>query len=929
MGQLALLKFNNYYNRTIKRFDTFTEYRPYLCAGNQFGINPFICSFKINDGVETEQVINWDGEAPDYVIDVDDGFSTRIGQYNQLIRSSSLQSQTVGNLNILYNEGAYKLRVTGTATPNYRFVYDTATFHLEPGKYLLQCAGDLNCRVDLTYCGGAATVTPSTGGLTVVGSQTYGESPVIIDISVGAQYALFYTLLDVAYPASDPNASYPMLMYLNPMYGMPPYGDNAEPTLDEIVSDWPKLNDVVNGYEYNAGETISLNGHCTRWFVIENKRLRGGQWKLTLHRDLVADYMEQIVDAPTFIEKAHVQDYDPAIFNNEDMTFNQIKQSETLLQDRTHASYIVGYIDRTVAQSADDTVNVEQYSPSADINVNTLAGWEFYNIIGSPQKYNTFSYEIFQKEGITQNYRNRSVSATKAEVNEYLRSYHNVIDAEDSADIIALNGKTLYESSTGNYYRINLKTTKLNKQTVEPVEPTSALGIAIMARTHRTGTIKLLYECWAVQIVLDKITTASGITATISKDRAHLTDAPYDMFCIPYVDGDFWSVVGQSTIKRHLSRDFAMRVAMAISRQYSGTHLYDIQMLPYFPMPEQYYDDTLSAYDLPASESGKTYNVVDAKSNITIGGESLPMAAIIFWCSNSSFMAKLDYPIDVDDLKISNECDRYRITSPNYAGAFDFSAAKNRGVDYFTAECTYFPITPYIHVAPNFKGLYGADYDDARGLICGGDFSLPVIRDQWFNYLYNNKNYQTSFDRSIEHMEINNAYARQGEIINAITMGVAGTAAGAYAGAKLGGAVGAVAGATVGAVGNMATAAADLARNERLRNENLDYTRDQFGFQLQNIAARANTLAKVSAFNYNNKWWPFLEYYSCTDTEKEALRNKIKYNGMTVGRIGTISEFITDEPTYIKGRFIRFEGISDDYHIAVAISTELNKGVFI
>ena len=35
-----------------------------------------------------------------------------------------------------------------------------------------------------------------------------------------------------------------------------------------------------------------------------------------------------------------------------------------------------------------------------------------------------------------------------------------------------------------------------------------------------------------------------------------------------------------------------------------------------------------------------------------------------------------------------------------------------------------------------------------------------------------------------------------------------------------------------------------------------------------------------------------------------ALKNKIKYNGMTVMRIGTIREFLQQEKSYIKGKFI-------------------------
>ena len=50
---------------------------------------------------------------------------------------------------------------------------------------------------------------------------------------------------------------------------------------------------------------------------------------------------------------------------------------------------------------------------------------------------------------------------------------------------------------------------------------------------------------------------------------------------------------------------------------------------------------------------------------------------------------------------------------------------------------------------------------------------------------------------------------------------------------------------------------------------------------------------------------------------------------MTVMRIGTISEFMKDEPTYIKGQLIRLETIKEDTTYINEIANEINKGVFI
>ena len=103
-----------------------------------------------------------------------------------------------------------------------------------------------------------------------------------------------------------------------------------------------------------------------------------------------------------------------------------------------------------------------------------------------------------------------------------------------------------------------------------------------------------------------------------------------------------------------------------------------------------------------------------------------------------------------------------------------------------------------------------------------------------------------------------------------------------------------------------------------------------YGYNLGNIKAIPYALSRTSAFTENNKIFPVLEFYSCTDEEKNALRKKIKYNGMTVMRIDTINTFVNDdEETYIQGDLIRNVGLMDDFHMFNECYTELKKGVYL
>lgn len=149
-------------------------------------------------------------------------------------------------------------------------------------------------------------------------------------------------------------------------------------------------------------------------------------------------------------------------------------------------------------------------------------------------------------------------------------------------------------------------------------------------------------------------------------------------------------------------------------------------------------------------------------------------------------------------------------------------------------------------------------------------------------------------------------------------------------GGMMGGVPGAIAGGVVGTVASAAGGVADIIMQQSLQNEALDFARDNFGFQLGNIKALPNTLNKVSSIVANSKLFPFVEYYTCTEEERKAFHDKLTYNGMTIGRIGTIAKFLNpgDIQTYVKGQLIRLEGKYDTHEIN-EIANEFMKGWYI
>lgn len=179
-------------------------------------------------------------------------------------------------------------------------------------------------------------------------------------------------------------------------------------------------------------------------------------------------------------------------------------------------------------------------------------------------------------------------------------------------------------------------------------------------------------------------------------------------------------------------------------------------------------------------------------------------------------------------------------------------------------------------------------------------------------------------------MNVKNDINRQGAIAQLIASPFTGGASLAAAGAQMGGVNGMAIGAGVGAVLGAGTSALDLRNSLKMMEENKKFATDMYNYNLQNIQAIPTSLTKTSALTYNTRVWPFIEYYTCTDVERNALKDKMKYNGMTIMKIGKLNEYSLGEGNFFKGQLIRLpESLKVYSHIAYEIYNELNKGVYL
>ena len=407
---------------------------------------------------------------------------------------------------------------------------------------------------------------------------------------------------------------------------------------------------------------------------------------------------------------------------------------------------------------------------------------------------------------------------------------------------------------------------------------------------------------------------------TIPKNAVRCLDAPYDILIIPpqayrvNINGTTYS--NGLGMPQHMAASLSKALA-------GGGVLYDIQMLPFCPLINDT-DWTFTSSDMTTTNAALNKNYIASENKEIM---LFSTSSEIKLTTSFAYNYDLSTPIGV---KKDVETRRVRLLSPNSGTIFEFCPSKlgYRGTTNtinLRIRCTCKPYTPYIHIYPAFGGLYGTERTlENRGLICGGDFSLPLLNDAWSSYEIRNKNYMNAFNRQIENLEVQQDYQRTQQILGIAT----GAIGGAVGGAVLGGGVGGV----VGGLASVAGGIADFAMSEKLRTESLDYTKDMFGYNLQNIRALPTGLGRVGSIVVDSFVFPAIEIYTATSEEETALTNKIQWNGMSIGRIGTFNDFKSRASTscrYIKAQIIRMADLHEELHTAKAISDELYKGVYI
>lgn len=731
--------------------------------------------------------------------------------------------------------------------------------------------------------------------------------------------------------------------------------------------------------DYAVGLDDDGNIMC-RWYVLEDSYNLKTQREVTLFRDIIADNYNDVIKLPMHIERVgRVLRNDPAIYNKEGIQVNQIKKREELLWDKTGWAWIVGYIDKkTTSKTIDYEVTLavdpsfeydtweefvaaypETMTEAVDVKLkyrirdNVLsfnAGTITYNLngmlsIGSDSLTPTEGTLFFQSGSTVGGTVLRGVPnyVKYDSYTQYIPAFTGTSTSTEVASWESINNQYV-RIKGGNKAGVYLVSTSSSTSSEQAKNVITSSGTIYTTMVAQSGELKTAYNLGGdpgngsmAVLYKEKVHTLKAIKQDaaskqliIPADHPHTNNATYDVFCIPYCPGKQLALYNASGLQEafSMSSESTLTLASEIAVQLD-TSLYDLQILPYCPIPS--FIKGVPTTEPKLSLPDPKYYTQSKKGDTTL-------TEGIFWVPDITVEATLTHSIEVPtdpiEAKVFNECTKYRLCAPNGNGAFDFSPLLNEGVSKFNMFMTLKPYQPFIRIAPDFGGLYGEEFKDYRGLILSGDYSVPRNNDAWIQYIQNNKNYLLTFNRQIQNMEFNQQMARIEAGATAVTGAISAAGTGTVLGSALGPAGMAVGAGAAGAA-SLGAGLTDMLLMNKKFAEQASMTRDNFMYSMGNIAARPDTIASVGSFTNSNKLVPYIEMYDCTDIEKDAFREFLKYNGMSFNRIATIQDVLsyrgTDtNPFLVQGRTMRTSThIYGDSHAIQELVNTLSGGIYI
>ena len=253
----------------------------------------------------------------------------------------------------------------------------------------------------------------------------------------------------------------------------------------------------------------------------------------------------------------------------------------------------------------------------------------------------------------------------------------NGISIGDTSALRKLQDKIILDSSTNTYYRISVITTSasnpitVNSSVSGGQAALTALKNAMYYPNGAGGSLQGEYATFtasnsSTSYAVQLTNVGVSLYVDLNSDRAHLNDAPYDMFCIPFSDT---LKLKYGDTQFTCSKNVALSMATEIAKDLGAKSVYDVQLLPYCPNRTLIVKSSSPSTVLDLT--GVKYDLI--KESVT----NDPKSAVI-WCTESTFQVPITTESIAVEFKTTEDSPLHIKTESYYAIPNGIAAYENR-----------------------------------------------------------------------------------------------------------------------------------------------------------------------------------------------------------------------------------------------------------
>lgn len=701
--------------------------------------------------------------------------------------------------------------------------------------------------------------------------------------------------------------------------------------------------------------------------IIKKQFIRKNIWRITMIKDMVSAKWNEILDSDVLVSRLGISTttYDELLFIPEELKLSEVKSSQQPLRVKSDMDSW-GYL-MIWKRDVLTTENTVKWTPSRlpkinyDYHIEDIENNPFivnlkkpfrkdysntiYYVLDDNLGYANYKMDITAKpngeivstyEAVSKNMKfnikspqyshNRPSSiyeVLKGTWSEYNET--RFINPNQRSEQLDLDGKVIFDGV--NYYEIE----SYDTYNTQPY----TIDKTIFEGTLR-GNLDTKYDK-PIEVIAREVNQRYRLITLVSGNEdegvtlgtyANCLDQPFTMIYIPMIRN---GQMKYNDITLNFNQFFTEQFLYDMIGQESGEsgRLVDVQIVPYSPING--FGKSWNAGTIYIGEDGEP----EPTNVISLGNYCIPLYEVAY----SSFSLEIPFNMSMFGLKWEQQI-KYRLTSPSGATVYEFSPSKSGGLKKFKISADLRPYSSFYRIQPNFSNLYGSNYNDTRGLIWQEDMSLTLVSSAFETYKRQNVNYMNSFlaeqsfkrsQQTIEHEANwgNFKYDSSKRIIESVA-GAAGQVAfgGAVAGPP--GAIGAGIASGISLVGAgvmEGIEASQLAYNNKMERKlltnEIDYSRQQFNYNIENIKAIPENIEKVSGIYHTNNFVPYLQIFEPTYREKVYFERYIKLYGVNVGQMVNLR---TKDFDYLQGTIMRYSGIltNEEYQ---ELSSQLIRGV--